>query len=118
MLFFRQLYRPMNLNICTLDGRINGSTSRYVKCQRLCYFDGTNCLTELLCHKSENMRGTSTDRDIVWGDGLAQLLERWTGDPKVEGSNPFRSTRKTLNFSDSKRLYCRCAKPLCVYTCI
>ena len=29
-------------------------------------------------------------------DGLAQWLERWTGDPKVEGSNPVRSTRKTF----------------------
>ena len=28
------------------------------------------------------------------GDGLAQWLERWTGDPKVEGSNPARSTKK------------------------
>ena len=33
--------------------------------------------------------------------GVAQWLERWTGDPKVEGSNPVRSTRKT---SESKRL--------------
>ena len=32
----------------------------------------------------------------VWGDGLAQWLERWTADPKVEGSNPVWSTRKTL----------------------
>ena len=30
------------------------------------------------------------------GDGLAQWLERWTGDPKVEGSNPARSTRNTF----------------------
>ena len=36
------------------------------------------------------------------GDGLAQLLERWTGDSKVEGSNPVRSTRKTC--SESKWL--------------
>ena len=38
------------------------------------------------------------------GDGLAQWLEHWTGDPKVEGSNPVRSTIKTLSFSESKRL--------------
>ena len=38
-----------------------------------------------------------------WGDGVAQLVERWTGDPKVEGSNPVRCTRKTLSFSDSKK---------------
>ena len=30
------------------------------------------------------------------GDGLAQWLEHWTGDPKIEGSNPIRSTRKTF----------------------
>ena len=35
---------------------------------------------------------------------MAQWLERWTGDPKVEGSNFVRSTRKTLGFSESKRL--------------
>ena len=38
------------------------------------------------------------------GDGLVLWLERWTGDPKVEGSSPVRSTRKTLNYSESKRL--------------
>ena len=32
------------------------------------------------------------------GDGLARWLERWTGDPKVEGLNPIRSTRKTFEF--------------------
>ena len=37
-------------------------------------------------------------------DGLAQWLERWIGDPKVEGSNPIRSIRKTVSFSESKRL--------------
>ena len=40
----------------------------------------------------------------MWGDGLAQWLEHWTGDLKVERSNPVRSTRKTLCFSESKRL--------------
>ena len=34
--------------------------------------------------------------ESVWGDGFAQWLERWTRDPKVEGSNPVRSTRKTF----------------------
>ena len=39
------------------------------------------------------------DIDVCWGgDGLAQCLELWTVDPKVEGSNPVRSTRKTLSF--------------------
>ena len=33
-------------------------------------------------------------------DGLAQWLAHWTGDPKVEGSNPARST----SISESKRL--------------
>ena len=49
------------------------------------------------------------NRNIVtspWGDGLAQWLERWTGDPKFEVSNPvMRSTRKNFwSFSESKRL--------------
>ena len=35
---------------------------------------------------------------------LAQWLESWTGDLKVEGSIPVRSTRKTLRFSESQRL--------------
>ena len=38
------------------------------------------------------------------GDGLAQWLERWTGDPKLEDSNPVRSTRIFFSFSESKRL--------------
>ena len=39
------------------------------------------------------------------GDGLAQGLERWTGDPKGQGFEyPIRSTRKCLSFSKSKRL--------------
>ena len=52
----------------------------------------------------------------VWGDGLAQWLERWTGDPKVESSNPVRSTRK-MSFSESKKVMlacCRCAQTPCV----
>ena len=35
---------------------------------------------------------------IIRGDGLVQWLERWTGDPKVEGLNPVSSTRKTKLF--------------------
>ena len=35
-----------------------------------------------------------------WGDELGQWLQCWTGDQKVEGSNPIRNTRKTF----SKRL--------------
>ena len=38
------------------------------------------------------------------GDGLAQWLDRWTGNPKVEGWNPVRSTRQILRFSESQRL--------------
>ena len=53
-----------------------------------------------------------------WGGGLAQWLEHWTGDSKVEGSNPVRSTRETLCFFKSKRL-CWIAvgvpNRLCVY---
>ena len=36
---------------------------------------------------------------IRQGDGLGQWLERWTGDPKVEGSNPAMSTRKTVTYA-------------------
>ena len=32
---------------------------------------------------------------LSWVDGLAEWLECWTGDPKVEGSNPARSTLKS-----------------------
>ena len=32
------------------------------------------------------------------GDGLAQWSERWPGDPKVEGSNPVRTTITTCDF--------------------
>ena len=50
------------------------------------------------------------------GDGVAQWLEHWTGDPKVEGSNPVRSTIKTF-FRVKKVVLtrCWCAQPLCVY---
>ena len=51
------------------------------------------------------------------GDGLAQWLERWTGDPKVEGSNPVRSTTKNKFLWVNKVVLtrCRCAQPPCVY---
>ena len=42
--------------------------------------------------------------NTIWHDGVAQWLERWTGDPKVEGLNPVRSTEKTETFSESERL--------------
>ena len=43
----------------------------------------------------------------VGGDRLAQWLERWTGDPKVEGSNP-----RVKKFVLTR---CRCAQRPCVY---
>ena len=48
---------------------------------------------------------------------LSGYLERWTGDPKVEGLNPVRSTRKTEFFWVKKIVLtrCLCAQPLCVY---
>ena len=51
-----------------------------------------------------------------WGDGLAQWLERWIGDPKVEGSNPVTSTRKTEFFRVKKVVlaHFRWAQPQCV----
>ena len=42
------------------------------------------------------------------GDGLAQWLERWTGDPKVEGSNPVRSQE---GCADSLSV---CPTPVCI----
>ena len=41
---------------------------------------------------------------------LAQWLQRWTGDPKVEGSNPVRSTTKIWVFPSQKG----CAESLSV----
>ena len=58
---------------------------------------------------------TDMDQRFSWGDGLTLRLERWTGDPKVEGSNPDRNTRrKTLGFSESKKLcvYARILKTM------
>ena len=43
-------------------------------------------------------------RNVPGVTGLAQWLERWTGVPKVEGSNPVRSTEKTLSFSRVKKV--------------
>ena len=56
---------------------------------------------------------------IIRGDRLAQWLERWTGDPKVEGLNPVMSTRKTEFFRVKKVVPSRyrCAQPPCVYIC-
>ena len=53
----------------------------------------------------------------IWGDGLAQWLEHWTGNPKVEGSNPIRGTRKTEFFQVKKVVLtrCQCVQPLCVH---
>ena len=51
------------------------------------------------------------------GDGMAQWLECWTWDLKIEGSNPVRSTRKTSFFPSQKG----CADSLSVcptYVCI
>ena len=52
-------------------------------------------------------------------DGVAQLVERWTWDPKTGGSNPVRSTRKICeSFSDSKCWadLSVCPAPVCVRT--
>ena len=53
------------------------------------------------------------------GDGLAWWLERWTRDPKDQGSNPVRSPRFFGEFFQVKNVVltrCRCAlQPLCVY---
>ena len=56
---------------------------------------------------SQPQKSYQDDQDYInyiRDDGLAQWSEHCTGDPKVKGSNPIRSTRKTLSFSESKRL--------------
>ena len=53
------------------------------------------------------------------GDGVSQLVERRTQDPKEEGSIPVRSIRKTCEFFGVKNVvltHCRWAQPPCVYT--
>ena len=53
-----------------------------------------------------------------WGDGMAQLVEHRTRDPKDEGSNPVRSTRKMRVFFRVKNdvlTRCLCAQSR-VYT--
>ena len=56
----------------------------------------------------------------IRGDGLAQWLERWTEDPKIEGSNPGRSTRKPLSSYRVKNVVltrCQCVQhPVCTRT--
>ena len=49
---------------------------------------------------------------FVWADGLAEWLERWVEDRKVEGSNPVNSARKTEFFRVKKVVLtpCRCAR--------
>ena len=53
------------------------------------------------------------------GDGVAQMVERWTQGPKTQGSNPIRSTRKMCEFLGVKNplTHCQCAKHRCAYTC-
>ena len=59
-----------------------------------------NASASLQSSDSERSWGTKTENrpadHINWGDGLVQWVERSTGDPKAEGSNPIRSTRKRL----------------------
>ena len=56
------------------------------------------------------MGGSDTN---IWGDGVAQLVERLTQDPKARGSNPARGTR----VKNVVLTRCQCAQPPpCVYT--
>ena len=61
------------------------------------------CQVLLLMDSSWRISGRLILEATCRGDGLAVFLERWTGDPKVEGLNPVRSMRKA-SFSESKRL--------------
>ena len=59
------------------------------------------------------------DQNCPGSDGLAQWLERWIGDPKVEGSNPVRSIQEKRSFSESKTEVVLtglsvCPSPVCV----
>ena len=58
--------------------------------------------------------------DCTRGDGVAQLIERRSQDPKTRGSNPVRSTRKNCEFSPVKNVVltrCLCAQtPVCTRT--
>ena len=46
------------------------------------------------------------------GDGVVQLVERWTRETKARGSNPFRGTRKNGVFlvKNVVLIRCRCAQ--------
>ena len=71
-----------------------GGTRRTMRSKRIRDKDG-----KVIGHaKAEHYESKSRD------DGLPQWSQRWTGDPTVEGSNPVRRARKTLRFSESKRL--------------
>ena len=55
---------------------------------------------------------------VIRGDGVAQLVERRTQDPKDRGSNPVRSTRVVCEFFRVKNVVLtryRCAQPPYVY---
>ena len=51
----------------------------------------------------------------LWGGGVAQLVERWTRDPKTRGSNPIRSK---IHISEFFQVKTGVPRPGCVYACI
>ena len=62
--------------------------------------------------------GWTADVALTTGDGVAQLVERRTRDPKDRGSNPVRGTRKNCEFFRVRNIVltrCRCVQPPCVY---
>ena len=71
-------------------------------------------------HASSHTLQTDTRvYSFLMGWGVGSVVRAWTGDPKVEGSNPVRSTRKPWVFSGVKKVVltrCWCAQALCVYT--
>ena len=67
-----------------------------------------------------NTNGKGLRKDM--GDGVAQMVECWTGDLKTRGSNLVRSTIKKIVKVFRSQICCAdsslCAQPLCVYACI
>ena len=70
------------------------------------------------CREHEHHRHNYVLLKSIESDGVAQLVERRTQDPKDRGSNHVRSTHKIVSFFRVKNVVlarCRCAQPPCVH---